>query len=324
MKKNYRWGILGAGKIADKFCTALNFVEGSEVHAVASRNEENAKAYADKFNATKYYTSYTDLVKDENVDIVYIATPHAFHYEHALLCFKNNKAVLCEKPMSLSLAQTAQMIAMATEKKLFFMEGMWTAFMPFMDKIKEIIKDDIIGIPQYINADFGFAAPVDLTSRLFDKALGGGSVMDVGIYPIFLATAILGKPVSIQTASSITETGVDASANIMLQFANTATANLLCSIETSTPIEAEIMGTKGHIKIHSPWFKATEISVHTEGDKVETFLMPHQSNGFEYEIEAVMYCLDNKLLQSAKMPHSLTLSLSKTIAEILQQAGVKY
>ncbi len=150
MNKNYRWGILGAGRIAAKFCEALCFVEGSEVYAVASRDIENAKAYAAKYNATKFYSNYDDLIKDENVDIIYIATPHPFHYEQTMNCLRNGKAVLCEKPMSLTYKQTSEMIAMAEEKKVFLMEGMWTACMPFLEKIKSLIDEDIIGKPQYV------------------------------------------------------------------------------------------------------------------------------------------------------------------------------
>jgi len=185
MGKSYRWGILGAGKIAEKFCTALNFVQGAEVYAVASRNSANAAAYAAKFNAAKYYDNYDQLVKDENVDIIYIATPHAFHYEQTINCLEHKKPVLCEKPLALSYRQATEMVNAAKENDVFFMEGMWTACMPFIEKIKSLINDDVIGKPQNLSADFGFSAPVDLEGRLYKKALGGGSMMDVGIYPLF-------------------------------------------------------------------------------------------------------------------------------------------
>lgn len=324
MKKNYRWGILGAGRIADKFCEALRFTERSEVYAVASRDMANAKAFATKYNATKWYDNYTDLMKDENVDIIYIATPHPFHYEQTLLCLQNNKAVLCEKPMSLSLQQSEEMIALAKKNNLFFMEGMWTACMPFIDKIVSLIAADVIGEPQYVSADFGFFAPFDPASRLFDKALGGGSVMDIGIYPIFLATLILGEPTAIKTVSKLTTTGVDEYANVVLQYAKGQTAHILSTININTPIEAEIIGTKGRIKINNPWFKATDFTVHLNDGTTQKFSMPHASNGFEHEVKEVMDCLDKGLLQSNKVPHQLTLSISKIMDEILQQAGVTY
>lgn len=324
MNKNYRWGVLGAGRIAAKFCEALCFVEGSEVYAVASRNIKNAKEYATKYNATKFYDNYNDLIRDDKIDIIYIATPHPFHYEQTMQCLQNNKAVLCEKPMSLSGKQTTEMIALAQEKKLFLMEGMWTACMPFIEKIQSIIEEDGIGDVQYMNADFGFAAPVDYDGRLYNKTLGGGSILDVGIYPVFLATLILGEPFAIKSLSKTSMTGVDEYANIILQYPNGATAHLLSSIIFNTPIEAEIIGTRGSIKIKNPWFKATNFSVHLNNGSEENFSIPHLCNGFEHEIKEVMHCLGEGLLQSNKMPHKLTLSTSKILDEVLRQAGVFY
>lgn len=324
MKKNYCWGIMGAGKIADKFCTALLATDGADVYAIASRDIDKAKDYAARYNAVATYNNYEDLVKDENVDIVYIATPHAFHFQQTLLCLQHNKPVLCEKPMSLSTKQSTEMIAAATEKKLFLMEGMWTACMPFMEKILSLINEDAIGQPKYVHADFGFTAPVDSGSRLFNKALGGGSVLDVGIYPIFLATIIFGEPSLIQAVSKLTTTGVDEYANMVLQYPSGQTAHLLSSISFNTALEAEIIGTKGRIKIDNPCFKATDFTLILNDGTSEHFCMPHQSNGFEHQIKEVMHCLDNGLLQSNKVPHHLTITVSKIMEEVLRQAGVVY
>ncbi|MEP7145158.1 MAG: Gfo/Idh/MocA family oxidoreductase [Ferruginibacter sp.] len=324
MKKNYRWGILGAGRIAEKFCTALCFVEGSEVYAVASRDIDKAKDYAAKYNATRVYDNYIDLVNDDNVDIIYIATPHIFHYGQTMLCLKHKKAVLCEKPMSLSHRQAAEMIAAATQTEVFLMEGLWTACMPFVEKIKALIEQDTIGKPQYVSADFGFAAPKDMVGRLYNKALGGGSVLDVGIYPISFATLILGEPSVIKTISKLAATGVDEYANVVMQYPDGATAHILSSIVFNTPVEAEIIGTKGSIKIRNPWFKATDFSLHLSDGSIQNFSIPHLSNGFEHEIKEVMHCLDKGLFQSNKVPHKLTLTVSKIMDEVLQQAGVVY
>ncbi|MEP7106492.1 MAG: Gfo/Idh/MocA family oxidoreductase [Ferruginibacter sp.] len=324
MNKTYRWGIMGAGRIAEKFCTALCFAEGSEVYAVASRDIDNAKAFAAKHNATRFYDNYNDLVTDDKVDIVYIATPHIFHYDQTMLCLQHKKAVLCEKPMSLSHQQTARMIAAAVEAKVFLMEGLWTACMPFMDKIKTLIDDDMIGEPQYVTADFGFAATKDLDGRLFNKALGGGSVLDIGVYTISLATLILGEPTVIKSVSKLAVTGVDEYANVVMQYANGATAHSLSTINFATPVEAEIFGTKGSIHIKNPWFKATDFSLHLDDGTNQIFSIPHLCNGFEHEINEVVHCLDNGLLQSNKVPHHLTLSVSKIMDEVLSQAGVVY
>jgi predicted dehydrogenase len=324
MRKNYRWGILGAGRIADKFCTALNFVEGSELYAVASRDKERAKAYADKFKATKWYDSYDDLIRDENIDIIYIATPNVFHHGLAMACMQQGTAVLCEKPISINYRLSKQMIDQAKESHVFLMEGMWTSCMPFLEKIQQLIKEDVIGIPQYVSADFGFTAPVDFESRLFSKSLGGGSLLDLGIYPIFLATLIFGEPSAIQSVSKLTATGVDEYCNIVLQYPQGQSAQLLSAISFSTAIEAEIIGTKGRIAIQNPWFKATDFSVILNDGTKQQFSIPHACNGFEHEIKEVMHCLDNGLLQSERMPHQLTLSISKIMEEVLQKAGVEF
>ena len=324
MKKNYRWGILGAGRIAEKFCTALSTVEGATIHAVASRDIENAKAYAKKFKASRFYDNYDDLMQDENVDIIYIATPHAFHYEQTMACIKKGKHVLCEKPIALTYSQTAAMINAAKENQVFLMEGMWTACMPFIDKIKQLIGEDVIGKLQYVSADFGFKAPVDFESRLFNKSLGGGSMMDVGIYPLFLATWLLGEPSLVKAVSKLSITNVDEYLNIVLQYPDGQSAHLLSSVQFNTAIEAEIIGTKGRIKIKNPWFKATELEVYLADEEVQNFSMPHKSNGFDYEIQEVMSCLDKGLLESEKMPHQLTLLISKIMEDILMQVGIVY
>lgn len=294
------------------------------MYAVASRDMDKAKAYATEYNATRFYDNYDELINDDKVDIIYIATPHVFHYAQTMLCLQNKKAVLCEKPMSLSHQQTAKMIAAAVQNNVFLMEGFWTACMPFMEKIKSLIEEDIIGKLQYVSADFGFAAPRDMNDRLYNKALGGGSVLDIGVYPITLAAIILGEPLVIKSISKLSETGVDEYANVVMQYANGEIAHALSSINFNTPLEAEIIGTKGSIKIESPWFKATDFSVHLNDGDVQNFSIPHLCNGFEHEIKEVTHCLDNGLMQSNKVPHNLTLSVSKIMDEILQQAGVAY
>ena len=324
MNKNYRWGILGAGRIAEKFCTALDFTENAEVYAVASRDGEKAKAYATKYKASKFYDDYLGLMEDPQVDVIYIATPHPFHYEQTLACIQHGKAVVCEKPMSLSYGQTAEMIEAATKNNVFLMEGMWTSCMPFIEKIKSLMGDNGIGKPQYISADFGFTATLDLESRLYNKKLGGGAMMDIGIYPLFLATLVFGEPTLVKAISKLAITGVDEYTHVMLQYANCETAHLFAAINMSTPIEAEIIGTKGRIKINNPWFKATDMDIYLQDGTTEHFTTPHLSNGFEHEIMEVMRCLDQGLLQSEKMPHQLSLSMSKIVEQVLKQSGINY
>lgn len=324
MPNSYRWGVIGAGRIADKFCTALNFVEGAELYAIASRDQQKAQQYANKFNATKCYDNYNELINDDNIDIVYIATPNHLHHELAMRALQRNKAVLCEKPLSINYRKSKEMIEQAKKSNVFLMEGMWTSCMPFIEKIQQLIHQDLIGAPKFVGADFGFTAPVDFESRLFSKTLGGGSLLDIGIYPIFLASLILGEPSEIEFVSKLTATGVDEYCNLVLKYPQGQTAHLLSTISFNTPIQAMISGAKGRIEIKSPWFKATEFSVILNDGTKQDFSIAHQSNGFEHEINEVMHCLDNGLLQSKKWPHHLTLLVSKIMEEVLNKAGVVF
>lgn len=321
MEKIYRWGIIGAGNIAAKFCDALCSVRGAEVYAVASRDEAKARDYAKKYSAKKIYTDYESLMQDENVDIVYIATPHILHHDQTMMCLHYGKHVLCEKPLSVSYDRAAEMIAMAKEKNLFLMEGMWTSCMPFLQKIREWIREGKIGKIKYLQAQFGFHSDMEPQSRLWNKNLGGGSVLDVGIYPIYLATALLDKPDRIQTFAKIGVTGVDEYANIIMQYGVDTTAHLLSSITFKTSLEASIIGEKGQIRIYEPWFKSSELSLESEDNESEKFSQPHRSNGFEHEIEEVIHCLKMGYTESKKMPHEATLSLAKIMDEVLWQSG---
>lgn len=324
MEKQIRWGILGAGRIANDFCTAINFTEGAIVYAVASRNEETGKAFANKFNASVYYNNYLSLVNDPNVDVVYIATPHPFHYEQAKLCLNHNKPVLCEKPMCMNHQQVSELIELATTKKLFLMEAMWTSCMPFMNTIKEIIAAGIIGEIQYLHSSLCFTASHNYADRLYNKALGGGSVLDVGVYVLSFATKILGEPSAIKSLVTMAPTAVDATANIILQYPGGATAHLLSSIAITTPQDCSIVGTKGRIHVKEPMYKATEFTLSLFDGETKTYSFPHLCNGFEYEIKEVMHCLHYGLLQSEKVPHSQTLTVSRLMDNILQEAGIDY
>ena len=194
MNKTINWGIIAPGKIAQKFASDLKLVEGANLLAVASRDETRAKEFALEYNAQKHYGSYLDLVKDPDVDVVYIASPHPFHFEQSLLCLNHGKHVLCEKPMCMNVQEVKQLIDVAQSKNLFLMEALWTRFIPSFVKCKNLVEQGEIGEILYIQADFGFRAEYDVQRRTFNKELGGGSLLDIGIYPVFFALEIAGKP----------------------------------------------------------------------------------------------------------------------------------
>ena len=181
MQQTYRWGILAPGKIAHKFAAGLPFVPGAELYAIGSRNSEKAKEFATQYHAPVSYGSYEALAGDPKVDIIYIATPHAFHMDNTLLCLKNGKAVLCEKPLAMNLRQVQAMVQAARDNNSFLMEALWSRFLPNITKAKEILKSGKIGRATHLVADFGFKADFDPKSRLFDPNLGGGALLDIGI-----------------------------------------------------------------------------------------------------------------------------------------------
>ena len=324
MNKTYRWGILGAGKIAEKFASALNYTEGAEVYAVASQDVEKAERFAKKFGAIRSYGSYASLAEDPDVDIIYIATPHAFHCEQALLCLQQNKPVLCEKPMALSVDQVQQMIDAARSHNTFLMEGMWSRFMPSINKTLELIQQDVIGPVQYIQADFGIQAPFDPNGRMFDLKLGGGSLLDVGVYPLFLTTLLLGEPALIQSVGKLSVTGADEYCSIQLQYPGGQIANIYSSITIRTSLKAEIAGPKGRIILPNPFYRSTSVSTELNSGETQSFPFPYDHNGFEYEIRAVMQCLDEGAVECALMPHSMSLQIAGIMDTVREQCGIVY
>ncbi|MEJ7737750.1 MAG: Gfo/Idh/MocA family oxidoreductase [Chitinophagaceae bacterium] len=324
MKNTYRWGILGAGKIAEKFASALNYTDGASVSAIASRDEGRGKAFAERHGASRVYTDYHKLALDPEIDIVYIALPHAFHCEQALHCLQHKKPVLCEKPMALNLEQVNRLADAAHRNQTFLMEGMWSRFMPSICKMLDWIKEDIIGQVLYVRADFGFEAPLEPQGRLFNLELGGGSLLDVGIYTVFLTTLVLGEPVRVQSMARLGATGADEYCSMQFQYAGGEVASLFSSITIRTPLTAEISGSKGRILLQCPFYKATSISLELFNGERNELHFPHEHNGFEYQIREVMACLDRGYMECPLMPLDFSLRMARTIEEVKGQCGIVY
>lgn len=325
MNKPIRFGILGLGKIANRFCDSLQTLPGdAEVFAVASREGARAIDFSVKYNAKRIYHSYEELVRDADVDIIYIATPHAFHLEHGLLCLSNGKPVLCEKPMTLSAIQTKQLVDMARTKKVFLMEAMWSRFIPALIKVKETIDAGVIGDVKFMHADFGFIAPDNLAMRTYNKSLGGGAQLDVGVYPMFLALWLLGKPETIHAHASLASTGVDSNTTAMLGYASGAAASIYSSFVTDSPKEAVITGTKGSITIHSAWHKATAFTLRKNNADPELYEFPYPSNGLQFQAMEAIQCLREGKTESSKLPLSMSISMAETADAILKRIAVNY
>jgi len=290
---------------------------------VASRKEETAREFAQKYNASQYYGSYEQLVKDPKVDMVYIATPHAFHREQAILCLNNKKAVLCEKPLAHKYEDVKAMIEASRFNKTFLMEAMWSRFLPPVNNALELIAGGHIGQVKSLTADFGFNSPFVAKGRLYDLSLGGGSLMDVGVYPLFLALSVLGEPIKYEAKATLSSTGADENCRIFLKYEQ-AEAGLFSSIIEDTKKEAVVTGTEGSIRFLSPWYRQTSIELIKKNGTVQEFKFDYNGNGFEAEIIESMNCLKAGAIESPIMSHGFSLLQSKVLDRICLESGIVY
>jgi predicted dehydrogenase len=261
MSKTIRWGILGTGLIAREFAQGLRSVADAQLLAIGSRTLATADECARQLGVPRAYGSYEDLLKDADVDVVYVATPHTRHKEDCLLCLEAGKAVLCEKPFTINAQEAREIIALAKEKQLFCMEAMWMRFMPLMQKVKEMINSGVIGEVRMITADFGYPSAYNPENRFFNLQLGGGALLDRGVYPLSLAFYILGEPAHIVSQAGIGQTGVDEQAAIILSYPQGQLAVLSTTLRGETSNEAAIIGTRGKITIHPPFYRPHKISL---------------------------------------------------------------
>ena len=324
MQEKTRWGIISTGNIAKKFATGLQALPDAELLAVGSRSQVSADTFGDMFNAARRYASYEALVQDPDIDAVYIGTPHPFHKENSLLCLRHGKPVLCEKPFTINAAEAAEVIDYARENKVFLLEAMWTRYLPIIVRLRQLLADGVIGEVRMLTADFGFRARINPNSRTFDLNLGGGALLDVGIYPLSLASMIFGTPDRVTSMAHLGETGADENAAMILGYEGGALSVLTTAIRTSTPHIAILNGTEGRITVHAPWWVGTRMTVEVFGKETTEIEMPLAGNGYEYEAAEVARCLRAGLLESDVMPLDETLALMRTMDDIRKQWGLKY
>jgi len=256
-----RWAILGTGKIAEEFAQGLKQLPDASLVAVGSRTQASATRFAARHQVSRAYGSYAALVADSEVDIVYIATPHIAHKEHCLLVLEANKAVLCEKPFALNAAEASEVIALARAKQLFCMEAMWMRFIPIMREVQKLITAQAIGDICMVNASLGFLVEYDPAHRAYNRALGGGALLDLGVYPLSLIVQLLGVPTSIRSHAVIGESGVDEQAAVILGFAGGEIATLSTSLRTFNANDAVIMGSTGQIRIQEPLYRPEALTL---------------------------------------------------------------
>jgi predicted dehydrogenase len=321
LSKKIKWGIIGLGKIAQKFVNDLKLIDNVELEAVASRDLTKAEAFAKTYDAKKFYGSYDTLLQDKFVDIVYIATPHNSHAQIAVLALENKKAVLCEKPFAINQKQVFNMIEASKKNNMFLMEALWTRFLPAIKKIKSTVENGEIGEIKYLNADFSFKVNPSI-QRIYDKELGGGSILDIGIYPIFLAYLILGMPKKIIAKAQFYDSGADSQVSIIFDYKN-AQALLFSSFNSNSKREAKISGTLGEIMIDSPWNETSSFSVFKD-NKEKKISLPISGKGFTHQISECNSCLHENRTQSNLWSHQNSIELITLLDAVRKEIGLVY
>jgi len=323
MMKAYNWGILGTGNIAHKFARALMLLGNAHLYAVGSRDAEVAANFASEFGFNRYYGSYEEMVADPDVDVVYISSPHSFHMEHTLLALRNGKHVICEKPMSITAQEVSVMMEEARKDGLFLMEALWPPFQPSYLKAEEILRSGKMGRLVHMRGKFAFVSPYDPELRTYNLSLGGGSLLDIGIYPIMDILRYMGEPESIVAASVLAPTGADESASVIFKFSDGRLAEAYSSFANMGGVSTEFNCEKGNIIVTRGRDRNQHLIIEYPNDTDDRIFTP-PAQGYQYEAAEVMSCLDKGLTESTVVPLSFSLTLARTLDAVRVKAGVKY
>jgi len=324
MTDTIRFGILGTGFIAQQFAGDLRHAVGASLAAVGSRSQEGADDFGEVFAIPNRHASYEALAADPTVDVVYIATPHPFHCPNTLMCLGAGKAVICEKPFALNEAEAREMFDAARQHDLFLMEGMWTYCFPAIRKIKELIDSGAIGEPRMMMGAFCWRSEWDESTAVLNRQLGGGALLDVGVYPISVAHLVFGgEPETIQAAVHIGATGVDEQNGIVMTYADGGMALIASAVRTSMPEELVISGTDAQIRIPEPFYRPNRIEV-IRGEEIEQLDFAYPGMGMQYEAQEVVDCLRAGKRESDLIPHEGSLAVMRTMDRVREQCGLRY
>jgi predicted dehydrogenase len=320
-----RWGIISTGGIAATFARDLQLVPEARLVAVGSRSQASADAFGDRFAIPRRYASYQDLVEDSEVDAVYVATPHPGHHDATRLALRAGKAALCEKPFTMTAAEADSLIATAREHNAFLMEAMWTRFLPHVGRIRELLRAGVLGDLRTLTVDHAQWFEYDPAHRLFAPDLGGGALLDLGIYPVSFASFVFGAPDQVTAVSDPTATGVDAQTSVILQYAGGRHAVLTTTLGAQGTNRAAIVGTDARIEIDATWYQPTSFALHRRrGGIPERFEQPRIGHGLRYQAIEVGRCLREGLTESPLMPLAETHAIMSTMDEIRRQIGLEY
>ena len=323
-KKIIKWGVLGTGRIAGVMATALKVVENSELYAVGSRSDAKAQEFGSTYNIPKTFGSYEALVTDPDVDIIYIATPHNLHLQNALLAMNHGKHVLCEKPLAVNEKEVLQLIEKAKENNVFLMEALWSRFLPRIRKLKELVDSGEIGDITMLTAAFCFKSSHTPEQRHFNIDLCGGTILDIGIYNLFLSYLLLGKPLEISAMAALNNQGADTASSYTLKYPNEVLAVMHSSFLVDTPVVAEIHGSKASIYLGDRWFNLGTVNLKYHDANDEVFEFDTKANGYEYEAQEAVNCILTGKTQSDLWSWNNSLELVKIMDSIRSTCGITY
>ncbi len=321
MTEPLRWGLIGTGWIADVFASDMAFTDSGRVVAVGSRRPETADAFADRFEIPNRHASYEALVSDSEVDVVYVATPHPLHHPNTLLALGAGKPVLVEKPFTMDAAEARELVAVARAERLFLMEAMWTRFLPHIERIRRLLSEGALGGIVTVSADHGQWFAKDPEFRLFAPELGGGALLDLGVYPVSFASMVLGAPDRIVSLIEPAFTGVDGQTSMLFGYASGAEAVLNCTSLAKSPTRAAIVGTEARIEIEGDFYTPGAFTLVTRAGEQSRFDEPYEGRGLWYQAEEVARCLRVGLLESPSMPLDESISIMETMDAVLAQAS---
>ena len=316
-----QWGIVGTGNIASSFARDLQLLPDAKTVAVGSRSIDAATDFGDRFGIARRYASYQELVADPAVDVVYVATPQSTHHAVARMALEAGKAVLVEKAFTLNAIEAAELVSLAAERNLFLMEAMWTRFLPHMVRIRELLRSGVCGEIRSVVADHGQSFPFAAEHRMFNPALGGGALLDLGVYPVSFASMILGAPDRIIAIGDLTSTGVDAQTSMLLHHPDGAHAVLTTTLGARTENRAGVTGTKARLEVHDTFYAPTSFSLTRGPGVTEEYREPRIGHGLRYQAIEVARCLREGVTQSPLMPLAETVSI---MDEVRRQIGVRY
>ena len=324
VSEEIRWGIVGPGRIAEKVVEDFAVVPGARAVAVASRSRARAEDFAHRHGLERAHGSYADLLADPDVDVLYVATPHPQHHAVALGALHAGKALLVEKAFTATPAGAAEVVELARRTGTFVMEAMWTRFLPAVVALRELIADGAIGEVRSVQADLGIRPEYDPDDRLFDLSLGGGALLDLGVYVVSFAQMLLGTPDTVRATGSLFPTGADAEAALLLAWDDGRSATLTTSLRGALPGQARVFGTAGWIDVPPRFHHPRSVVLHREGADPETITRAPEGAGYAHELIEVTECVRAGRTESSVMPLADTLAVMEVLGQAAEQLGVRH